>query len=347
MKEIANRPHGLLWPVGKQTMIAVVDLKKYFPVVSGIRSLFSRSRGKVVKAVDSLSFEIPTGSVLGLVGESGCGKTTTGRILVGLDQATSGEVFLHGESGQELRKKDLKGFYRKAQMIFQDPYGSINPQHNVLRILSKPLWYQGVRDRAVVRRKTLETLELVGLSPPEDFLEKYPHLLSGGQRQRLCIGRAIILDPQFLVADEPISMLDVSIKAGIIALLKTLVRQKSLSLLYITHDLATVGHICDRIAIMYLGKIVEIGPAGKVLDWPLHPYTKALISAIPIPDPDTHREELRISGAIPDPINLPPGCRFAPRCPKAETACRQKEPGLIPTAADPGHQVACFRTARP
>ena len=328
-------------------MISVVDLKKYFPVVSGIRSLFSRSRGKVVKAVDSVSFEISSGSVLGLVGESGCGKTTTGRILVGLDQATSGEVLINGENGQELRKKDLKGFYRKAQMIFQDPYGSINPQHNVTRILSKPLWYQGVRDRAAVRQKTLETLDLVGLSPPEDFLEKYPHLLSGGQRQRLCIGRAIILDPQFLVADEPISMLDVSIKAGIIALLKDLVRRKSLSLLYITHDLATVGHICDHIAIMYLGKIVEIGPAGTVLDHSLHPYTRALISAIPIPDPDTHREELRIAGAIPDPVNLPPGCRFAPRCPKADTACRQKEPGLIPSVADPEHRVACFRTVEP
>jgi peptide/nickel transport system ATP-binding protein len=198
-----------------------------------------------------------------------------------------------------------------------------------------------------VRRRTLETLDLVGLSPPEDFLEKYPHLLSGGQRQRLCIGRAIILEPQFLVADEPISMLDVSIKAGIIALLKDLVHRKSLSLLYITHDLATVGHICDRIAIMYLGKIAEIGPAGSVLDHPLHPYTRALISAIPIPDPDAHREEIRIAGAIPDPIHLPPGCRFAPRCPKAASGCRQNEPSLIPSNADPEHRVACIRAGEP
>jgi peptide/nickel transport system ATP-binding protein len=329
--------------MGKKTMISVVALKKYFPVVSGIRSLFSRSRGKVVKAVDSVSFEIPPGRVLGLVGESGCGKTTTGRILVGLDQATSGDVFINGESGQELRKRDRKGFYRKAQMIFQDPYGSINPQHNVADIISRPLRYQGVRDRAAVRRKTLETLELVGLSPPEDFIEQYPHLLSGGQRQRLCIGRAIILDPRFLVADEPISMLDVSIKAGIIALLKNLIRQKGLSLLYITHDLATVGHICDRVAIMYLGRIVEIGPAATVLDHPLHPYTRALISAIPIPDPDARREDIRIAGAIPDPINLPQGCRFAPRCPVAEDRCRREEPELLSNPAIPEHQVACFR----
>lgn len=327
-------------------MISVVELKKNFPVVSGVRSLLSGSRGKVVKAVDSISFEIPTGKVMGLVGESGCGKTTTGRILVGLEKPTSGDAFLDGESCRELRRRDTKAFHRKVQMIFQDPYGSINPQHTVAKVISKPLYYQGIHDRATIRRKTLQVLELVGLSPPEDFLEKYPHLLSGGQRQRLCIGRAIILDPQFLVADEPISMLDVSIKAGILSLLMSLIRRKNLSLLYITHDLATVGHICDTVGIMYLGRIVEMGPAGDVLDQPLHPYTRALISAIPIPDPNIKRKELRISGAISDAIDLPPGCRFAPRCPDHGDGCSRKEPELLQSSANPRHKVACFRVPR-
>lgn len=324
-------------------MIAVADLKKYYPVVSGIRSLFSRSRGKFVKAVDSLSFEIAAGTVMGLVGESGCGKTTTGRMLVGLEEPSAGDVFINSESCRELRRKDSKAFYRRVQMIFQDPYGSINPQDDVAKIISKPLLYQGLWDRVTIRRKTIETLELVGLSPPEDFLNKYPHLLSGGQRQRLCIGRAIILDPVFLVADEPVSMLDVSIKSAIIALLKRLILVRGLSLLYITHDLATVSHICDTIAIMYLGKIVEVGPTDAVLDEAMHPYTRALISAIPIPDPAAKREDARISGAIPDPINLPEGCRFVDRCPKASDTCRRIEPTLTMSATNTKHRIACHK----
>jgi oligopeptide/dipeptide ABC transporter ATP-binding protein len=324
-------------------MIAVADLKKYYPVVSGVRSLFSRSRGKYVKAVDALSFEIAAGGVMGLVGESGCGKTTTGRMLVGLEEPSAGDVFINSESCRELRRKDSKAFYRRVQMIFQDPYGSINPQDDVAKIISKPLLYQGLRDRATIRRKTIETLNLVGLSPPEDFLNTYPHLLSGGQRQRLCIGRAIILDPVFLVADEPVSMLDVSIKSAIIALLKRLIRDRGLALLYITHDLATVSHICDTIAIMYLGKIVEMGPTDAILDEAMHPYTRALISAIPIPDPAAKREDACISGAIPDPINLPEGCRFADRCPQASDTCRRQEPALTMSATNPKHRVACHK----
>ena len=324
-------------------MIAVADLKKYYPVVSGIRSLFSRSKGKFVKAVDSLSFEIAAGTVMGLVGESGCGKTTTGRMLVGLEEPSAGDVFINSESCRELRRKDSKAFYRRVQMIFQDPYGSINPQDDVAKIISKPLLYQGLWDRATIRRKTIETLELVGLSPPEDFLNKYPHLLSGGQRQRLCIGRAIILDPVFLVADEPVSMLDVSIKSAIIALLKRLILVRGLSLLYITHDLATVSHICDTIAIMYLGKIVEVGPTDAVLDEAMHPYTRALISAIPIPDPAAKLEDARISGAIPDSINLPEGCRFVDRCPKASDTCRRIEPTLTMSATNTKHRIACHK----
>jgi oligopeptide/dipeptide ABC transporter ATP-binding protein len=324
-------------------MISTVHLKKYFPVVSGIRSLFSKSKGKYVKAVDDVSFDIARGQVLGLVGESGCGKTTTGRVIVGLDAPTEGDVFINDQSCQQLKNQSPKDFYRLVQMIFQDPYGSINPQHNVIQILTRPLRYQGINNKRQVHQKAVETLELVGLSPAAEYLDQYPHQLSGGQRQRLCIGRAIILDPQFLVADEPISMLDVSIKSGILKLLKNLIQQKNLSLLYITHDLATVGHICNSIAIMYLGRIVEIGPTAQVLDHPRHPYTGALISAIPIPDPDSTRETINISGAVPDPINLPTGCRFHPRCPRVVSGCRGTEPPLEAHGAEENHKVACYR----
>jgi peptide/nickel transport system ATP-binding protein len=322
-------------------MIAAVKLKKYFPVVAGIRSLFSPSKGKYVKAVDDVSFTIERGAVLGLVGESGCGKTTTGRVIVGLEHPTEGDVFIGDQSCRQLQQQDRKQFYRKVQMIFQDPYGSINPQHNVIQILSRPLRYQGTGGKRRILDKAARTLDSVGLSPAANYLYKYPHQLSGGQRQRLCIGRAIILDPDFLVADEPISMLDVSIKSGILSLLKQLIRERKLSLLYITHDLATVGQICHSIAIMYLGRIVEIGPTNEIINQPLHPYTRALISAIPIPDPDFSRETINLSGAVPDPINLPPGCRFEPRCPGTSRVCTAAEPELRMCGHNPSHQVAC------
>jgi peptide/nickel transport system ATP-binding protein len=264
-------------------------------------------------------------------------------VIVGLESPTDGDVLINNQSCRQLKQQSRKKFYRMAQMIFQDPYGSINPQHNVTQILSRPLHYQGFNNKKQVQQKVSETLELVGLRPGFEYLDKYPHQLSGGQRQRLCIGRAIILEPKFLVADEPISMLDVSIKSSILKLLKNLIRQKNLSLLYITHDLATVGHICHAIAIMYLGRIVEIGPTAAVLDHCLHPYTQALISAIPIPDPDMHRQTINISGAVPDPINLPPGCRFSPRCPRAGSECAKAEPNLKPVGMNDHHKVACYR----
>jgi oligopeptide/dipeptide ABC transporter ATP-binding protein len=322
-------------------MISVVNLRKYFPVAMGIRSLFSPSRGRHVKAVDTVSFEIDDGKVLGLIGESGCGKTTVGKVLVGLESPTSGDVLIDGENSQTVRDRDRRSFYRRIQMIFQDPYGSINPKYNVAKVLSRPLEYQGERNRKAIREKTIHALEHVELKPPEEFLGRYPHQLSGGQRQRVSIARAIILQPRFIVADEPISMLDVSIKAGVLRLLKRLVQEMELSMLYITHDLATVGYICDEVAIMYLGRVIERGPTERVLTSPVHPYTKALISAIPVPDPHFKRNAVNIMGGIPDPVNLPRGCRFAPRCPVCVEECLEEEPHL--ESVEAGHCVACYR----
>lgn len=325
----------------KETVLKVVDLKKWFQVRTGLRSMFSKRR-LFVRAVDGVSFEIKKGEVFGLVGESGSGKTTTGRALLRLTDVTSGKIYFCGKDISTIPDKELKQLRRKMQIVFQDPYDSLNPRMSIGSIVAEPLSVQKLGSDAEIRENVIRALEDVQLIPPEEFLYRFPHELSGGQRQRVAVARALIVDPEFLVADEPVSMLDVSIRAEILNLMLELVRKFNVSFLYITHDLALARHMCDSIAVMYLGKIMEMGSTEKVVYEPLHPYTKALISAVPVPDPTSKRSEVVLSGEIPSPISPPPGCRFQTRCPsKIGTICSTKEPTLIDVGDN--HYVACHK----
>jgi len=322
-------------------VLNVQGLFKYFPVRQALLDMLFHRPADYVKAVDDVSFTLKRGEVLAIVGESGCGKTTIARTLIGLEEPTRGEILFDGQAVGQGKTISLKELRLHAQMIFQDPYESLNPRSTVYDIVSEPLEVHGLlKGRAERMARVKAALEDAGLRPAEEYLNRYPHELSGGQRQRVVIAGAMVLDPKLLIADEPVSMLDVSIRAEILNLLRELRQKRGVSLVFITHDLSTVAYFADRIAVMYLGRIVEMGTAREVLANPQHPYTKALISVIPVPNPRLRRERLILQGETPNPINLPGGCRFHPRCPVAIERCKTEDPAYMKVGEQ--HYAACL-----
>jgi oligopeptide transport system ATP-binding protein len=324
-------------------LLAVNNLALYFPIFKGI--IFKKKIGEV-KAVDGVSFSITSGETLGLVGESGCGKTSTGRAILQLDHPTSGEVIFEGADITKLNKYELRPLRKKIQIIFQDPFGSLDPRMTVRDIIGEPLLIHNLNgSKAEYRDQVAHLMETVGLNPR--MVDRYPHEFSGGQRQRIGIARALSVRPSLIICDEPVSALDVSIQAQIINLLEELQEKFHLTYLFIAHDLAVVRHISNRIAVMYLGEIVEFADRNDLYHNPMHPYTQALITAVPIPDPsiEAERKHVLISGEVPSPFNPPSGCKFHTRCPHIHDLCRNKAPRLNPVN-DRGHQVACHLSTK-
>ncbi len=314
----------------KEELINVRDLVKHFPV---------EGSDDVVRAVDGVSFEIFRGETMGLVGESGCGKSTVGRCLLRLIEPTSGEIKFEDRDVLSMGKSELRGLRREMQIVFQDPYASLNPRMKVGDIVGEPLAIHNIGTKKERRLRVAELLQRVGLNP--DYMKRYPHEFSGGQRQRIGVARTLALNPKLIVADEPVSALDVSVQAQVVNLLQDLQQQFGLTYLFISHGLAVVEHISTRVAVMYLGRIVEVASAVDLYARPKHPYTQALLSAIPVPDPKRKRERIVLQGDVPTPINPPSGCRFRTRCPIAIDECARIDPELRELA--PGHRVACIR----
>ncbi|WP_144941148.1 ABC transporter ATP-binding protein [Paenibacillus sp. 32O-W] len=316
-----------------ELLLEVQRLKKYFPIRGGI---LQKTVGHV-KAVDDVSFTLKKGETLGLVGESGCGKSTVGRTILRLNDKTEGQVLFQGTDIHGLPKKELRKLRPRMQLVFQDPYSSLNPRMKIGEAIGEALIDHGIADRKEAREQVLEVLNICGLAPYH--IDRFPHEFSGGQRQRIGIARALILNPEFIVADEPVSALDVSIQAQIINLLSDLQETKGLTYLFISHDLSVVEHLCTHVAVMYLGSMVEQASREELFRNPLHPYTKALLSAVPIPDPVMRRERIVLKGDIPSPANPPSGCKFHTRCPMAVDQCKSEVPKYREVA--PGHHVAC------
>ena len=317
-----------------QNIIEIKNLQKRFP----IKKSFLGKPKEFVHAVNSVDIKIPQGQTVGLVGESGCGKTTVGRLITGLDTPDDGKIFYNGQPIDNVVKEDKTNFHKKVQIIFQNPYSSLNPRQRIFQTFREVLSVHKIVPKEKVEEETTRLLEIVGITP--DYLNNYPFEFSGGQRQRLCIARALAVKPEVVICDEPVSALDVSIQSQILLLLKELQEKFHLSYLFISHDLSVVYHICNSMYIMYLGKIMEKGGIEEIFKSPKHPYTEALLKAVPVPDPKNKRKHIVLSGDVPDPVTLPKGCPFHSRCPKCLPICKDKKP--IKTSFSPTHEAACW-----
>jgi len=325
-------------------LLEVRDLVTRYPLRRSMSQALQHQPRRWAHAVDGVSFDLRGGQMLALVGESGCGKTTTAQSLLRMVEPTSGSIRLDGRDITHLDQRGLRPLRREMQMVYQDPYESLDPRFRARQTVEEPMLVHGIGSGRANRRAMVnELLDRVGLSPPDLYADRYPHQMSGGQRQRLAIAASLVVNPRLLITDEPVSMLDVSVRAGVLELLDSLRRESTMGVLMITHDLSTAAHFADEIAVMYFGRIVERGPARQVIRAPRHPYTQALLSVVPARDPRRRTRPRILEGEAPDPVTVPTGCRFASRCPLVTDACREQDPRLDPVAGSPGHEVACIR----